>query len=401
MCPNTFAGKFLSRLERIDRQQIESYLLNLIQAREFLEVIFNRMLEGIIVTDLEFRILFMNTAACKNLELKGEPNQFAGKQLPDLIKSPRLRERIQNFNPHKGEDFSEELKIKHPKGRILEVRLLPILDQKDHAESLVFLISDITEQKMKDYTRIQQQRITALAKLTAGVAHEIKNPLNSLNIHAQLLKKYLKTPGKSSDNSLRERSLKSIDIILEEVSRLSEIVNQFLTAVRPRRIILEQGDVNEIIRNLAETLAPTLEEKGMQLELALEPIKTEVRLNKQNLYQAFWNIAKNAEEAMEKTENPRLRIVTQIKGQNFLIDFTDNGCGIPEEHFDKIFDPYFTTKFSGSGRGLMIAYTIINEHGGTLDIESRKGEGTNVRISLPLARRPVRLLTERTTNHET
>lgn len=401
MRTKSFAGKFLSRLDKIDRRQIESYLSNLVQEREFLEVIFNRMLEGIIVTDANRRILFMNAAACKNLALKEDPTQYAGKMLPDLIPSPQLRERIGHFDPNKSQDISEELKVNKPKGRILKIRFLPITDDSGSVQSIVFLISDITEQKLKEFTLLQQQRIGALANLTAGVAHEIKNPLNSLQIHAQLLKKFLTTPPDRINSEHKARSGKSIDIILEEISRLSEIVNQFLMAVRPKRISFHPGDMNDILKHLVETISPILEQKGIKLIMNLEPTKVEILVNEKRLYQAFWNIAQNAQEAMENTENPILKIITRIEGQKLAVDFIDNGCGIAEENFGKIFEPYFTTKFNGSGRGLMLVYQIVNEHGGQIDIQSTKEKGAKITITIPLSRRLVRFLTERTKDYET
>jgi len=400
MDQKTFAGKFLSRLDKIDQQQIETYLSSLIQAREFFEVIFNRMLEGIIVTDLDLRVLFMNTAAYHALGLKKGPAQYAGKHLPDLITNPYLRERILEYNPLPGTGAGEEIKVIHPKGRILQIRFLTIADDKGEVKSIVFLLSDITEQKKAQYLSTQKQHLTALAALLGGVAHEIKNPLNALQIHAHLLKKYLHTPTEETTPEYRERSLRSMEIILEEISRLSRTVNEFLMTVRPQRVALESGDVQEILHRLVEIISPTLEQKGIKLALDLESTKTAVKMNKEGLYQAFWNIAKNAVEALAQTRNPEIRIVSRIKGNHLAIDFIDNGCGIPEKDLDNIFEPYFTTKFNGSGRGLTVAYHIVNDQGGTLDIKSAEGKGTRVTITLPLSHKPLRLLTDQKKNHE-
>ena len=125
-------------------------------------------------------------------------------------------------------------------------------------------------------------------------------------------------------------------------------------------------------------------------------MKTVVHLNEQRLSQAFLNIFKNAEEALEAREDPRMTIMTRIKGKQIAIDFIDNGCGIPEKNLEKIFEPYFTTKFYGSGLGLMVVYRIVNEHVGTIRISGTEDKGTTVTIMLPLTRMPVRLLTEST-----
>jgi len=399
MDKKTFAGKFLSRLEKIDRQQIESFLLHLIQARDFLEIIFNRMLEGIIVTDTSYRILFMNMAACKALGLRKEPNLYAGKNLPRLIRSPILREHILEFDPSLGEVISREVKIKKPKGRVLRVRFLPLGEEGKKYESVVFLISDITEQKKAEYSMYQKQRITALANLTAGVAHEIKNPLNSLQIHAQLLKKYLgrlQEGERDISGETHERSLKSINIILEETTRLSDIVNEFLSAASPTPLKLSPGNVNDTIRHVVEIISPVLQEKGIELDIRLDPSDFEILLNHERLSQAFLNILKNASEALEKRTDPRITIMTRFEGKNIAIDFIDNGCGIPEKNLEKIFEPYFTTKFSGTGLGLMLVYRIIREHSGMINVKSREGEGTKITITIPLTKWPLRLLTEHT-----
>ncbi len=392
MPTKTFAGKFLSHLEKIDRQQIEAYLLKLIQERNFLEVIFNRMLEGIMVTDASLRILFMNTAARKALGLKGPEERLAGRHLPDLITSPRLRERIANFDPSLSEVTSEEIKIHKPRGRTLRIGFLPVGNEDGSITSIVFLISDITEQKKAEEARRQKQNITALATLTAGVAHEIKNPLNSLQIHAQLLKKYINLQPDAVTSECRERSLKSADIILEEISRLSKIVDQFLLAVRPTRLSLRPGDVDNVIRQVVEIMKPTLQEKGIKLDINPEPAQTEVRLNEQRLAQAFLNIIKNAQESLDGSNEPRIRIVSRIEGKNIAIDFIDNGCGIPEENLAKIFEPYFSTKFHGSGLGLVLVYRIVSQHAGNISVKSTVDEGTTFTVTLPLSRHPVRLL---------
>jgi two-component system, sporulation sensor kinase E len=401
MGKKSFAGKFLSRLDKIDQQQIEAFLQKLIHAKDFFEIIFNRILEGIIVTDTSHRILFMNTAAFKALSLKEEPDRYAGKNLLGLINSPILRERILEFDPEAGEVISEELQIKRPRGRIIKISFLPIAGEQDDSDSIVFIINDITKQRKEEYSRIQKQRIIALTTLTAGIAHEIKNPLNSLQIHAQLLQKYMNTPREKLNIESKERSTKSIEIILEEISRLSGIVNQFLLAVRPEKITLESGNINDIIKKVVDVVELNLEKKNIDLILNLESAETESLLNFERMGQVILNLIKNAEEALENRENPEIIIRSRIDNQDMAIDFIDNGCGIPEKNMDKLFEPYFSTKFNGSGLGLIVVYRIIKEHGGNISLRSTEDEGTIVTITVPLTRRPLRLLTESMEKDET
>lgn len=394
MDTKTFAGKFLSRLDRIDRRQIEAYLLRLIHAREFLELVFNRMEEGIIVTDTNLRILFMNSPSCRHLGLKGEPNSFAGKSLMSLVKNEQLLELMESFDPSSSESVSEEVVLKKPSQKILKFSILPIHEEVGSQESVVFLINDLTEIKKAEHLKMQRQHIAALASLTAGVAHEVKNPLNSLQIHAQLLEKYLNQEPEETAEKDRKRARRSIDVMLEEISRLSEIVNNFMMAVRPKQVHLEPSSINKVLKRVIEVVYPVLEEKGIDFKYHPEPAQAKVKINEKRLYQAFLNIINNAVEAMENTENPKLEIVSHIQTGYMAIDFIDNGCGIPEDKRDKIFEPYYTTKFNGSGRGLMMVYRIVNEHGGAIDIKSREGKGTKFTVLLPLFSRPVRLLTE-------
>jgi len=391
----SFAGKFLSRLDKIDTKQIEAYFSKLIQEKNFLEIILNRLREGIIVTDTAFQILFMNRASCRVLGLKGSPQQFLGKNLPDITDYPDLKARLLQYNPFSGEVVTEELRLKKTGQQVFLARLLPLPNDEGGVESIVILLSDITEQKKSDEVRIKSQRLSALATLTAGVAHEIKNPLNSLQIHAQLLRKYLTMPPEEMTPEYRQRSLRSNDIILEEIARLSRIVNQFLMAVTPRRLEMQSGNPNEVIRRALEVMAPTLAENGIKVTLNLEPTDVEVRLNAPRLTQAFLNIIKNAQEAMEETSEPSLVITSRIEGKSLAIDFIDNGCGITEKNLEKIFEPYFTTKFYGSGLGLMVVYQILSEHEGAISIKSTEGKGTTVTILLPISRQPIRLLADK------
>jgi signal transduction histidine kinase len=142
-------------------------------------------------------------------------------------------------------------------------------------------------------------------------------------------------------------------------------------------------------------MAPTLAENGIKVTLNLDPTDVEVRLNAPRLAQAFLNIIKNAEEAMEGTGEPLLVITSRIEGKSLAIYFIDNGCGIAEKNLEKIFEPYFTTKFHGSGLGLMVVYQIVSEHEGTINVKSAEGKSTTVTILLPISRQPIRLLADK------
>jgi len=395
MDTKSFAGRFLSRLDKIDRQQIEAFLRKLIQEKNFFEVIFSRMTEGIIVTDTSLHIVFINQLAFFLLGIKGNPEQHIGKYLPEIIPIAHLRERITAFNPQRGEIITEEIR-KHRAGqRSVQARFLPVSNEDGAVESVVFLLSDVTEQRKTEETRQKNQRINALATLTAGVAHEIKNPLNSLQIHAQLIKKFLSMNRDAVTPELHRRSIRSSEIILEEIVRLSGIVNQFLMVISPRKIDLQPGNINQVIKKVLELVSPIFDAAGIKVITNLEPVETEILINEQRLTQAFLNILKNSEEALAGAAEPEIRIASRIEGKELRIDFIDNGCGIPEKNLDKIFEPYFSTKFNGTGLGLTVVYRVISEHGGSINIKNGEKRGAIVSMHLPLTRLPIKLLAEK------
>lgn len=395
MDTKSFAGKFLSRLDKIDHQQIEAFLLKLIQEKNFFEVIFSRMTEGIIVTDTSLHIVFINQAAYLLLGIKGNPEQHLGKHLPEIIPNAHLRERIKSFDPQRGEIISEEVKNRRTGQQAVQVRFLPVSNEEGAVESVVFLLSDVTEQRKIEDIRNKSQRINALATLTAGVAHEIKNPLNSLQIHAQLIKKFLLMDRDAVTPELHQRSIRSSEIILEEIVRLSGIVNQFLMVVSPQKIELQPGNINQVLKSVLDLVSPIFDAAGIKITTNLEPIDTEVLLNEQRLIQAFLNILKNSEEALAGISEPEIRIISRIEGRELIIDFIDNGCGIPEKNLDKIFEPYFSTKFNGTGLGLTVVYRVISEHGGSISIRNGEKRGAIVSINLPLTRLPIKLLADK------
>jgi two-component system, sporulation sensor kinase E len=258
----------------------------------------------------------------------------------------------------------------------------------------VFIINDITGLKKKERERMQAERLLSLAKLIAGLAHELKNPLNSLTIHAQLLKKML-SPGHEHEQQIEfSRINQSVNIILEEIQRMSKIVDQFILAARPSRPSFEMHNINSLVQRIAEFLGPELELKGIHLRLDLDPEIPMTRLDEHQMRQALLNIVRNSIEAIE-TPHGQIEIKTTLRDDSIQIHVRDNGCGIPEQDQGKVFEPYYTKKFSGSGLGLMVVYRVIREHNGGISLKSQPGQGTTFTITLPLTQKPLRLLAER------
>ncbi|MCD6385822.1 PAS domain S-box protein [Candidatus Sumerlaeota bacterium] len=392
MNKSTFAGKFIAKLEKIDREQIESYLKRLWQERSFLEQVFQTLAEGIIVTDMESRIVFINRGAYKLLGIS-QRQRLLGEPLIEVIRDSNLLQGVQEFSlPSDGQVESYELKVQYPRPATYLVKIVPLREEEtSELSSLVFIISDISEAKRKEEERSRQERLDSLATLTAGIAHEIKNPLNALNIHAQLLKRSIEDNSLIPDTPEYQRAKQSLEIIIEEIRRLARIVNQFITAVRPFKLHLKSCDVNRILEELVKTFGPELKERRIKITMSLERDIPPIYADEHLIRQTFLNILKNAIETIED-QNGEIGIRTFYSGKWVYVSVRDNGKGMTEEEMRRMFEPYFTTKDYGSGLGLFIVYRVIQEHRGEIKVQSEKGKGTVFTVQLPILKRPVRLL---------
>ncbi len=409
-----FDDRFLSKLTKVDRQGIETFLTGLVREKQFLQVVFNAMLDGLVVLRPNLEVLYINNAAVELLGIRGRSRiyreHFAG-----LVDVPAFRDLLGRYALNREKIVRVEIEIESPETRWLDVSILPLDAELNHqAGTSVVFIHDNTEVRKAQEERDRMGRVDTLARLTASLAHEIKNPLNSLQIHAQLLRRALNEPKPRKTD--RERIQKSSDVILEEISRLNSVVNDFLTAVRPTRPMKDKADINRLIEHVYETLQPELESRGVECVLRLDRDIPPVQVDPAQVTQAVLNLVKNSMEALqehkerlwEAAETPRelrdwkpaMEIQTRISEDRYLVRVADNGSGISDDNIKKVLEPYYTTKFSGTGLGLAIVSRIVEEHGGSMDIASQEGAGTVITISLPMNGRPVRLLEAKTSGEQ-
>jgi signal transduction histidine kinase len=234
----------------------------------------------------------------------------------------------------------------------------------------VNVVSDITELKNLRERVIKTDRMAALGEVAARVAHEIRNPLVSLGGFARRLEKKL-------DGSLKEYA----DIISKEVSRLESILGEILGFVKESRIIKEVVTAHSLIEDIIPLVGTETEEKNIIIQKEFgEPIGIFVDPNR--MKDALLNILKNAVQAVSSNGVVTLRIYTT--DNNCVFEIRDNGPGIDEKNMRFIFDPFFTTKETGTGLGLTITHRIIEEHEGSIKVESRPGEGSLFRVIIPI-----------------
>jgi signal transduction histidine kinase len=222
------------------------------------------------------------------------------------------------------------------------------------------------------------RRVTALGRLTAGVAHEVKNPLNAMTIHLELLKQKLAAGAAVSAMESH------VDVISREIRRLDDVVQGFLKFARPEELTLRPVSPAELVDEVLKTLAVEANLSGVTLESSVAPDVPQIEADAGILRQAHLNLAKNAEQAMPN--GGKLKITCgSTKDGRVEIRIADTGVGIAPENLARIFDLYFTTKDAGTGIGLSLVYRTIQLHSGDIDVESRPGAGTTFIIKMPKA----------------
>jgi signal transduction histidine kinase len=229
----------------------------------------------------------------------------------------------------------------------------------------------------------------SLSQLISYVAHEIKNPLHSLQLHIKILENEIAQTRDISQEK-KERIQKTLSVLLDETKRLDGLAHQFLKLGQLKDRIPVSTDINELLESILEVIRPELNERGIELLTAFDKRLPKFLIQREKMVQAFLNLAKNAMEALPK-RGGKLAIRTAKTESGCQIEFRDNGEGIAPKHLERIFEPYFSTKKEGSGLGLLFVKDTVENHGGRIRVESRKGRGTVFTLYLPLKKEQLKL----------
>ena len=220
-------------------------------------------------------------------------------------------------------------------------------------------------------------RLAAISRITGGVAHEIKNPLNAISLHLDLLRARLE--------GAEENLTSEIDILSREVRRLDRVVKTFLDFSRPVDVRLEEVDLAALVREVTDLMTPQARLAHIDLRFDSNADVATIRGDADMLKQAVLNLVTNALDAMHATvEDGRLCLSVARAGDSVILEVADNGPGIPPELRQKVFQLYFTTKSTGSGIGLAMTYRAVQLHNGTIDFSSVDGQGTTFRLQFPV-----------------
>lgn len=284
-----------------------------------------------------------------------------------------------NFKP-----YELEVKARDGSKRNLLISVTPIKG----SDKYIIVQRDITEFKNLEKKFYESQQLAAVGQLSAGIAHEVRNPLSSIKMSLQILQKRLKPEG---------NDLKRFKIAEKEVEHLEKLVNDILIYARPAQPDLRAADINAFVEHSVEMAAKVMADKKITAEIECDPALSTLKFDAPKLGQALLNLYLNAIDAM--SEGGVLRVSTRAKqddhGKEVEIIIEDNGCGIDEKDIPYIFNPFFTKKNHGTGLGLSQVKRIVELHQGTIELFSKAGEGTRVVITLPVVNSPEDLPTDR------
>jgi PAS domain S-box-containing protein len=391
-----FIKRALQKFDKITVEQTRDLLVSAAAEIDRLETVLDSLTEGILVCDTEHYLLLANKCAERLLPMISY--EQGGDPIWRLVRNEEIaeffEETLRNGDRVEGREFDLEIKGLQ---RLLSISLTPLVQDHQVTGTLIHA-EDITEKRSKEAQLRRAENLASLTTVAAGVAHEIKNPLGSLSIHVQLIQKtmaanrdlFMQTHPGGDPRSYLDQMDKYLAVVNEEIDRLNHIVVDFLFAVRPMNMELREGDVNALLKELIEFVGYELEEARITCILDLEENLPQISFDERYLKQAFLNLIKNAIAAMPA--GGALTIKTEVKEGELWIGVSDTGTGIPEALIAKIFEPYFTTKETGSGLGLTLVFKIVREHRGDITVKSREGEGTRFTIMLPIPQKERRLI---------
>lgn len=246
------------------------------------------------------------------------------------------------------------------------------------ADQKIIKNKQMIEKIKKEYDQLafQLDYFSNIGKLAAGIAHEIRNPLTSVKGFIQLMKPFLEKIGKEE----------YAKIAMDEIDRANLLIQEFLNAAKPREQEFACVEINQIIKDVGILFESEANLKNIIIKTKLAPENPVIYGDKNQIKQVIINLLKNSIEAINQVKNSGgiIYLCTEVEQKEVFVYIRDNGCGMSREEIEQAFDPFFTTKSTGTGLGLSICSKIIDEHGGSIQVDSIKGKGTTFKLLLPM-----------------
>ena len=376
---NRLLKKFAGDLSSCPEGELKNLIIQSLEESDLYASLFNNLQDGHVIIDEKGTVVLANrrlfTLVPYQRKYRNRP--LEGMSIKECISDKDLSSYIENVlnGKEKGEDRDFTLQV-GSELRTLRISFLRLCTDKNQYMDII--ISDISEDIRKETRLRRSESLASMTTMAAGVAHEIKNPLAAMQIHTQLMRKAFQKYGSLDE----EKAEKYLNVIEEETAHLNKIAVDFLFAVKPMEVELRLGSLNKNVEEVVSFLLPEAEERGIEVETKLDSFLPRIQFDARLVKQALLNLVQNAFAAM--AENGKLTIISKSDGDYQALIIRDNGSGIPEEKLSKIFEPYYTTKASGTGLGLTLVYKIMKEHNGDIHVKSEVGKGTEFILLFPV-----------------
>ena len=357
-------------------EDLKSLIKQLSEKKYLFSKAFEYLSEGILIIENNENIVIINSAFFKLLNIE-EKNSIM--KLSDLKRHKILGDIIRETEASDFIHYAREIEMFDPEKKVLAIKSLLIKDEFLN-EYRIFILQDVTLLRKLRNEPFEKRYRKAMYSLGAGLAHEIGNPLNAMNIHIQLIKMMLKKNIFNEDdiNNLKNE----VKILEEEIKRIDGVISRFLQAVRPGKIMYKEVDIIDVIKKSVESFILVANKKNIKIDFKFDFERKFIFADGEKISQAIRNIVKNAIEAI--CSNGNIRISCYEKDGYIYIEIMDDGPGIDKEKISSIFNPFFTTKTNGMGLGLVIAHQAVKEHDGEIIVKSSPGKGTTFILEIPL-----------------
>lgn len=335
---------------------------NLHSSNQLIHNILESITEGFFALDQNWNITFINSQGAKLFKKTKE--EIMGKNLLDIYPFENFKKSYENYQKAAQDQTSLKFESFY-NGKYYEERVYP------SSEGITVYFYDITEIKDSEEFLRKSEKLNAVGQLAAGVAHEIRNPLTSLRGFVQLI-----------ERSKEEKHQKYIEIMLSELERIEFIISEFLILAKPQAVNFEEKDIKSLIKHTITLVKSEAAMNNIQMKTKFAPKLPTIMCEQNQLKQVFINLLKNSIEAMSNGGIINI-YVKQENDQQILVRITDQGNGISAERIPNLGEPFYTTKEKGTGLGLMVSYKIIENHKGSISVQSKEGRGTTFDVLLP------------------
>jgi PAS domain S-box-containing protein len=348
-----------------EKEEVKDYLRNILES----------LTTGVVVTDIAGSITTLNR--CAETFFGVTQNQITGKHIKGLFDNLTDFERMVLSCTEHNENTWKKVNLKD---RIIDVFASPMRDERGKIIGTVFILRDITRIEKLEEMAKRTEKLAAMGEMAANIAHEIRNPLGSIELFASLLMKDTKN----------EKYQERLSHIITSVKNMDNKISNLLLFTTQRHPVMRRINIHHIVRGVLQFSEAVIKQEGITLSMKYANAEPHVRGDAEMLKQVFLNILLNSIQAMPDGGCLSIETIAphdqegDSTGNNVEVRVSDTGVGIPRENLKKIFDPFFSTRERGSGLGLAIVHNIVHVHGGAIDVESREKEGTVFSILFPL-----------------